>query len=648
MSTQSILEKPTVNNFGDDDKLFINHDNALRQIPVEDAGFATTEELESKQDVLTFDNAPTANSNNPVKSGGVKSALDQKANIDGYYESLGSGTADQLPSNIFEEDSEPYQFRTSGGSIDIGDRETDMLVGGSIAWNQLIGSLPSTTTTNGITFTKNNDGSVTVNGTATTDAVYDMTLNLHKVGKYLMQGCPSGGSVDTYYLGNISYSDIGNGYIANITSAPSGHGFRIYVKNGTTVNNLKFYPQIFCLTQMFGSTIADYIYTLEQGQAGAGVAFFRKYFPKPYYPYDVGTIKSVEGVSAHKTVGFNQWDEEWEVGKYNNTTGEKIVDTQRIRSKNKIPIVPNTTYYAKWGSFGGNYGIVFFYDANETYITYATPNASTHLFTTPSDAKYMTFYVSDLYGTTYKNDLCINLSWDGERDGEYEPYVEHSYPLDDSLTLRGVFQIENGKLKAYGDEYPSDGNGTERFMLVDLGTLNWSYSSLFGGCFTATLSTMKLNSAQSICSKYTNVFSGSAMTSSDKVIYTINNGNAIYIKDSAYSDATTFTSAMSGVYLVCEKSTPTPFTATPFTNPQIVDYFGTEEYVTTSIVPVGHYTQYMANLKAKLEMSPDSPNGAGDYIVRQTNGENEYVSLASNATIQDIIARLEALEGGGE
>lgn len=31
-----------------------------------------------KQDTLTFDNTPTANSNNPVKSGGVKSALDEK------------------------------------------------------------------------------------------------------------------------------------------------------------------------------------------------------------------------------------------------------------------------------------------------------------------------------------------------------------------------------------------------------------------------------------------------------------------------------------------------------------------------------------------------------------------------------------------
>lgn len=35
-------------------------------------------ELAGKQDTLTFDNTPTANSNNPVKSGGVKTAIDAK------------------------------------------------------------------------------------------------------------------------------------------------------------------------------------------------------------------------------------------------------------------------------------------------------------------------------------------------------------------------------------------------------------------------------------------------------------------------------------------------------------------------------------------------------------------------------------------
>lgn len=38
--------------------------------------------LDLKQNILTFDNTPTANSNNPVKSSGIKAALDEKNNIE--------------------------------------------------------------------------------------------------------------------------------------------------------------------------------------------------------------------------------------------------------------------------------------------------------------------------------------------------------------------------------------------------------------------------------------------------------------------------------------------------------------------------------------------------------------------------------------
>ena len=41
--------------------------------------YALKTDLNNKQDKLTFDSTPTANSNNPVSSGGVKSALDAKA-----------------------------------------------------------------------------------------------------------------------------------------------------------------------------------------------------------------------------------------------------------------------------------------------------------------------------------------------------------------------------------------------------------------------------------------------------------------------------------------------------------------------------------------------------------------------------------------
>ena len=89
---------------------------------------------------------------------------------------------------------------------------------------------------------------------------------------------------------------------------------------------------------------------------------------------------------------------------------------------------------------------------------------------------------------------------------------------------------------------------------------------------------------------------------------------------------------MSGVMLVYELATPTTESAEPYTAVQQVSNWGTEEYVIAEqngvALPVGHLTRYTQDLKAKLEMAPQSPSaGNGDYVVRQTNGTNEYVKL---------------------
>ena len=49
---------------------------------------------------------------------------------------------------------------------------------------------------------------------------------------------------------------------------------------------------------------------------------------------------------------------------------------------------------------------------------------------------------------------------------------------------------------------------------------------------------------------------------------------------------------MSGVYLVYELATPTTETAQPFTKTQLCDSGGTEEFVTSGIVSVGHKSKY--------------------------------------------------------
>lgn len=113
----------------------------------------------------------------------------------------------------------------------------------------LLNNVAKSTTINGITFTINNDGSVTVNGTATYNAKLILTnyFNLD-VGDYkLIEG-------NSDYLDNAirgTYND-SNGNLKYLSSSVSftvssgNYNYQIYIVilKGKTVNNLTFYPML--------------------------------------------------------------------------------------------------------------------------------------------------------------------------------------------------------------------------------------------------------------------------------------------------------------------------------------------------------------------------------------------------------------------
>ena len=90
---------------------------------------------------------------------------------------------------------------------------------------------------------------------------------------------------------------------------------------------------------------------------------------------------------------------------------------------------------------------------------------------------------------------------------------------------------------------------------VDLGSLSWTYYSATG-VFWATVSDIKVQTPNLICSKYlTQGYISSSANLQNGYIGTnmwTGNGNQIIVKDSSYSNATDFKTAMSGVYLFYE------------------------------------------------------------------------------------------------
>ena len=97
----------------------------------------------------------------------------------------------------------------------------------------------------GITSTINDDGSVTLNGTAA--SIYQHArgqVSYLPPGTYHLSGCPQGGSEDTYYIkiGTLGV-DTGDGVTFTLDTVKSVMPI-IYVKKGTVLDNVTFKPQI--------------------------------------------------------------------------------------------------------------------------------------------------------------------------------------------------------------------------------------------------------------------------------------------------------------------------------------------------------------------------------------------------------------------
>ena len=384
------------------------------------------------------------------------------------------------------------------------------------------------------------------------------------------------------------------GYLGLSPSTGIGVGDSVSFKNFNLID----------LTQMFGSTIADYIYSLEQATAGAGVAWFKKLFNKPYYAYNAGELLSVSGVSAHNMTGFNQWDEEWETGAINGTSGENEASSVKIRSKNYIPVIPSQTYFFNVGGTTTSTMIrTRYYDADKNYIgAYDANGVSGGAGTTRtmlSNAHYMRFDLNEGYGTTYNHDICINLSWDGSEDGNYEPYQKWSYPLDSDLELRGKFKLDaNNNLYADGDVYPPSGQVQRKWSeeITFDGSSDEGWGMPATGYFAIAVSNLvDDNSKQTIISdRYLgNSWASITGVSLDMAVGVVN-GATIRFRNSAITSLNDWKTWLSNnnTTVVYELATPTTETAQPFTKTQLCDSGGTEEFVTSGIVSVGHKSKY--------------------------------------------------------
>ena len=483
------------------------------------------------------------------------------------------------------------------------------VAGNSIAYNQLIiiPTLP-TTTENGITFTNNGDGSVTIQGTATAQTTFILCGNLnrnvplgHKVmitnfatpnGYFLYDGYESN-------LGNLVNSP--NAYIKAKEASSTIISPRINIDNGTVIDKAQTVKVMYFDLTLMG---LDSVSTVEEARSEL---LKRGIDIDQYNPFSEGEIRNTTASGA-KVNGYNLlnlgrtegdttgWEREntakrsFDETKYyvgisaNNyysttavkdysVTGNSVMVNGRGGYGIGFPIrvLPGKTYQVEFTATDGTKQYrVCWYDREGSLISFNLDENKNKV--APDNAYWGLLVLSPSTPNTNVtfSDICFHLST--LRTG-YAPYKESKAISFASTELLGAGEAHDTIEVVEGDKVA----GIQRYNLVkvkrvgtvDLGTLpinsfikgsesRWLISaSAIAGIYTNTDNSKPANI---LCQKWITVNADSVSSSTGfSTIYIANGGANIFIKDSTYDNMTIdqFKAAMNGVILNYELATPT-------------------------------------------------------------------------------------------
>ena len=376
-------------------------------------------------------------------------------------------------------------------------------------FNQILNpeDYPATTTTNGITFTNNGDGTITGNGTATETADYLLaTLNL-SAGKYLIKGCPSGGNGGTYNLfftnqGDFGQFETGNGLVTTLSSEGE-YEVNIRMSPNTQATNLVFKPQLIDLTA-FENATGKTINTVDDWNAL--YPDFYPYVPtiSPETPLEIvpsGNKSKI--VSSGKNLMFpDDWRIEQPVGIvsffYSKQTGKVTVKAGAADSVSQsvyhlpIPIPKGTTVsitaICESGIFNGTLSIGgYHYSAEQTswqgeinFPKNTDLTGKTFTKTIVTTDTVTDFWLFDYAGTTVSEDVVFQVQYEIGEATSYVPYVE---PITTDLNYTAVNPAEQSLIDnavTIGD-YASERNGNTVTVRTGIHVFNGTETFGVGG-----------------------------------------------------------------------------------------------------------------------------------------------------------------------
>ena len=463
-------------------------------------------------------------------------------------------------------------------------------------------------TVNGVTLT-NNNGEITLNGTATDDAYFDLNVNIlipNGSAYYLCCFNPvaTDSRVSLFAItdrGNPQKNmDVVNGMLTStVTADTTVSRFRLRAPIGVTFTNFKCSPML-----QIGGTA-----------------------PTAFSPYEnICPICGWTGCNIQRT-GFNVWDEEWEVGAIKTSDGSTTTG-DAVRSKNFCQIVPNTTYYVHISSA---YLYVFFYDDDKNYVGNSRKGNAT--FTTPVNARYFKIQVTTTYGNTYNHDISINYP---SSDHDYHAYTGQTIPISwESETETGT--IYGGKLDVLSGKLTVD-----RAMVTITEDDEISYASNSNGflfyCGGKSIGA-KNNSAQ-ICNRLRRLQGGSASS-----IYSAESAFVCYPKGTLYfkvntsittvADMKAYLSSAGSLQFCYELEEPIEIQLTPH---QVNSLYGANNiFADTGNISTEYRadtTLYINRLtEPDTDMIADANITSGQYFMVGNNLYRATANIASGASV---------------
>lgn len=310
----------------------------LIQMTVEnDMGVITTTdmyEFNVSYDIVEYLQQPLASfddKNNAVK---VSWVTPVEHDATSFRSDAATGIIQDNNNTLTQATFEPGQSIGEGDVVQITNSDCTLVIDGRSTQETTTGKnlLPNTATTqtiSGLTFTKNEDGTILVNGTASANINFDVGTidNLTLGNTYHLCGCPSGGSSSTYrlFMSDMttgSTSEFGSG--SNYTIQNTKVVVRIIIQNGTTVNNLLYKPMVSTDTTL---TYDDYEpYT--GGQPS----------PSPDYPSPIESIEEIN-IEVNSSNFINA----------NNIKNSNII-ISNDGAKITMPLITNGNGYTSTGS----------------------------------------------------------------------------------------------------------------------------------------------------------------------------------------------------------------------------------------------------------------------------------------------------------